>query len=140
MSEKKGLYGTWLVVLGIAILLGIYTAIRLFAQGHYLFNTNDVIIWSLPLGVYIFLALTSSGLTLLAGIPLVLKIKKYEPFAKRLVFLAIATLLGGFVAIGFPHALHHAVPEFFITHMVDGVYLQRGTGGVDRQILENAYR
>ena len=100
MSEKKGLYGTWLVVLGIAILLGLYTAIRLFAQGHYLFNTNDVIIWSLPLGVYIFLALSSSGLTLLAGIPLVLKVKKYEPFAKRLVFLAIATLLGAFVAIG----------------------------------------
>jgi molybdopterin-containing oxidoreductase family membrane subunit len=100
MSEKKGLYGTWLVVLGIAILLGLYVAIRLFAQGHYLFNTNDVLIWSLPLGVYIFLALTSSGLTLLTGIPLVLKVKKYEPFAKRLVFLAIATLLGGFVAIG----------------------------------------
>ncbi|MGD8882919.1 MAG: polysulfide reductase NrfD [Desulfobacterales bacterium] len=100
MSEKKGLYGTWLVVLGIAILLGLYAAIRLFVQGHYLFNTNDVIIWSLPLGVYIFLALTSSGLTLLAGIPLVFKFKKYEPFAKRLVFLAIATLLGGFVAIG----------------------------------------
>ncbi len=100
MSEKKGLYGTWLVVLGIAILLGLYAAIRLFVQGHYLFNTNDVILWSLPLGVYIFLALTSSGLTLLAGIPLVLKVKKYELFAKRLVFLAIATLLGGFVAIG----------------------------------------
>ena len=100
MSEKKGLYGTWLVVLAIAILLGLYAAIRLFTQGHYLFNTNDVLIWSLPLGVYIFLALTSSGLTLLAGIPLVLKVKKYEPFAKRLVFLAIATLLGGFVAIG----------------------------------------
>ena len=100
MSENKGLYGTWLVVLGIAILLGLYAAIRLFAQGHTLFNTNDVLIWSLPLGVYIFLALTSSGLTLLAGIPLVLKVKKYEPFAKRLVFLAIATLLGGFVAIG----------------------------------------
>jgi molybdopterin-containing oxidoreductase family membrane subunit len=100
MSEKKGLFGTWLVVLGIAILLGLYAAIRLFAQGHFLFNTNDVIIWSLPLGVYIWLALTSSGLTLLAGIPLVLKVKKYEPFAKRLVFLALATLLGGFVAIG----------------------------------------
>jgi molybdopterin-containing oxidoreductase family membrane subunit len=100
MSEKKGLYGIWLVALGIAILLGLYAAIRLFAQGHYLFNTNDVIIWSLPLGVYIFLALTSSGLTLLAGLPLVFKIKKYEPFAKRLVFLAFATLLGGFVAIG----------------------------------------
>lgn len=100
MSEKKGLYGTWLVVLGIAILLGLYAAIRILAQGHYLFNTNDVLIWSLPLGVYIFLALTSSGLTLLAGMALVLKINKYEPFAKRMVFLAIATLLGGFVSIG----------------------------------------
>ncbi len=100
MSEKKGLYGIWLVALGIAIVLGLIAAIRLFAQGHYLFNTNDVLLWSLPLGVYIWLALTSSGLTLLAGMPLVLKIKRYEPFAKRLVFLAIATLLGGFVAIG----------------------------------------
>ena len=100
MSEKKRLYGIWLVVLGIAILFGLYTTLKLFIQGHGLFNTNDVIIWSLPLGVYIFLALTSSGLTLLAGLPLVLKIKKYEPFAKRLVFLAIATLMGAFVAIG----------------------------------------
>ncbi len=100
MNEKKGLYSIWLVILGIAILLGLYTAVKLFTQGHALFNTNDVIIWSLPLGVYIFLALTSSGLTLLAGIPLVLKVKKYEPFAKRLVFLAIATLMGAFVAIG----------------------------------------
>ncbi|MBW2492123.1 MAG: polysulfide reductase NrfD [Deltaproteobacteria bacterium] len=100
MSEKKGVYGIWLVILGIAILLGLYTALKLFTQGHALFNTNDVIIWSLPLGVYIFLALTSSGLTLLAGMPLMLKIKKYEPFAKRLVFLSAATLMGAFVAIG----------------------------------------
>ncbi len=99
MNEKKGLYGIWLVTLGIAILVGLFTAVKLFTQGHALFNTNDVIIWSLPLGVYIFLALTSSGLTLLAGIPLVLNVKKYEPFAKRLVFLAIATLMGAFVAI-----------------------------------------
>ncbi len=100
MSVKKGLYGTWLAVLAVALLLGLYAAVRLFVQGHWLFNTNDVIIWSLPLGVYIFLALTSSGLTLMSGIPLVLKIKKYEPFAKRQVFLAIATLLGAFVSIG----------------------------------------
>jgi molybdopterin-containing oxidoreductase family membrane subunit len=59
-----------------------------------------VLIWTLPLGVYIFLALSSSGLTLLSALPLVFGIKKYEPFAKRLVFLAIATLCGGFVSIG----------------------------------------
>jgi molybdopterin-containing oxidoreductase family membrane subunit len=72
----------------------------LFTQGHYLFNADDVLMWSLPLGVYIYLALTSTGLTLLASLPLVFGVKKFEPLAKRLVFLAIATLIGAFVAIG----------------------------------------
>jgi len=100
MSAKKGLYGTWMVVLGLAVLIGLYTTYKLFADGHVLFNTNDVIIWSLPLGVYIYLALASSGLTILSALPLVFGIRKYEPFAKRLVFLAIATLCGAFVSIG----------------------------------------
>ncbi|MEW5909832.1 MAG: NrfD/PsrC family molybdoenzyme membrane anchor subunit, partial [Thermodesulfobacteriota bacterium] len=90
----------WFLILSIGILSGLYAAFNLFTKGHILFNTNDVIIWSLPLGVYIFLALTSSGLTLLSAIPLVFGVGKYQPFAKRLVFLAVATLCGGFVSIG----------------------------------------
>ena len=100
MSAKKGLFSTWLTVLGVAVLIGLYTAYKLFAEGHGLFNTNDVILWSLPLGVYIYLALVSSGLTLLSALPLVFGIRKYEPFAKRLVFLSVATLCGAFVSIG----------------------------------------
>ncbi|UCD81800.1 MAG: polysulfide reductase NrfD [Desulfobacterales bacterium] len=100
MSEKKGLFGVWLAVLGIGIVLGLITTFKLFSQGHSLFNTNDVLIWTLPLGAYIFLALASSGMTLLAAFPLVFGVKKYEPFAKRLVFLSIATLCGGFVSLG----------------------------------------
>ena len=99
-KNTKRLYGLWLGLLGVAIIIGLIAAFKLFTEGHGLFNTNDVIIWSLPLGVYIFLALTSSGLTMLASIPLVFEVKKYEPVAKRLVFLSIATLIGGFVAIG----------------------------------------
>ena len=99
-KNSKGLYGMWLGLLGIAIIIGLVAAFKLFTEGHGLFNTNDVILWSLPLGVYIFLALTSSGLTMLASIPLVFEVKKYEPVAKRLIFLSIATLIGGFVAIG----------------------------------------
>jgi Ni/Fe-hydrogenase subunit HybB-like protein len=100
MSAKKGLFNIWMAILGIVVLIGLYTTYKLFTVGHVLFNTNDVIIWSLPLGVYIYLALASSGLTILAALPLVFGIKKYEPFAKRLVFLAIATLCGAFVSIG----------------------------------------
>jgi len=100
MNGNKSLYPIWLGVLGIALLAGAVAGVFIFIQGHILFNANDVLIWTLPLGVYIFLALSSSGLTLLSALPLVFGIKKYEPFAKRLVFLAIATLCGGFVSIG----------------------------------------
>ena len=113
MTEKnnKGTTLVWLGLLGIVIAVGLVAAFRLFTEGHYLFNTNDVIIWSLPLGVYVFLAITSSGLTLLAGLPLFFGLKQYEPFAKRLVFLAIATLCGAFVSIGLelgnvPHMIY----------------------------------
>lgn len=99
-TQTKRLPVAWLGLLGAAILVGLYGAVRIFSEGHGLFNTNDIIIWSLPLCVYIFLALTSSGLTLLAAIPMVFGVKRYAPFAKRLVFLAIATLCGAFVAIG----------------------------------------
>lgn len=100
MKSSNSAYFTWLGLIGLAIAAGLFAAFRLFSEGHYLFNTNDVLLWSLPLGVYIYLALTSSGLTLLASLPLVFGVKKFEPLAKRLVFLAIATLLAGFVSIG----------------------------------------
>lgn len=100
MKGKNGLYYTWMAVLGIAIIAGLVTALKLFIQGHGLFNANDVLIWTLPLGVYIFLALASSGLTLLSALPLVFGVKEYEPLAKRMIFLAIATLCGAFVSVG----------------------------------------
>jgi molybdopterin-containing oxidoreductase family membrane subunit len=100
MTKSRGAYITWLGLIGVAIIAGLYAAFRLLTEGHYLFNANDVLMWSLPLGVYIYLALTSTGLTLLASLPLVFGVKKFEPLAKRLVFLAIATLIGGFASIG----------------------------------------
>lgn len=100
MSASRSLYSMWWGVLGIALLSGAAAGVYIFVKGHVLFNANDVLIWTLPLAVYIFLALSSSGLTLLSALPLVFGVTRYEPLAKRLVFLAIATLCGGFVAIG----------------------------------------
>jgi len=100
MYGKKSLFIVWMTTLGLFMLLGLYTTVKLFQEGHWLFNTNDVLVWSMPLVVYVFLALSSSGLTLLSAIPTVFGVKRYEPFAKRLVFLALATLCGAFVAIG----------------------------------------
>lgn len=99
MSGKKTLYQAWLAVLGVFILAGLYTTAKLFQEGHWLFNANDVIVWSLPLGMYIFLALSSSGLAMLSALPTLFGIRRLESFSKRLVFLALATLCGGFLAI-----------------------------------------
>jgi molybdopterin-containing oxidoreductase family membrane subunit len=100
MNGTRRLYGTWLVLLGIAVIAGLLTTFKIFIEGHGLFNANDVLLWTLPLGAYIFLALASSGLALLSGVPLVFGVKEYESVAKRLVFLSIATLVGAFVCIG----------------------------------------
>lgn len=90
----------WMSILGAAVLAGLFTAFRLFTEGHILFNTSDVVIWTLPLGAYVFFALTSSGLTIVAALPLVFKMERYQPIAKRLVFLALATLAAAFTSIG----------------------------------------
>jgi molybdopterin-containing oxidoreductase family membrane subunit len=93
-------YLAWLGVLGVAILAGLYTALRLFMDGHVLFNANDVVLWTLPLGSYVFFALTSSGLGLLSSLPLLFGVERYRPVAKRVVLLAIATLAAAFISIG----------------------------------------
>lgn len=100
MSNAQKLYIPWLIFLLAGIAVGLFAAVKLFAQGHSLFNANDVLIWTLPLATYVFLALTSTGLTLVASMPLVFNLEQYEPLAKRLVYLAIATLVGAFLAIG----------------------------------------
>ena len=100
MNTAQKLNISWMIVLATGIGVGLVTALILLVQGHYLFNANDVLIWTLPLGVYVFLALASSGMSMVASLPLVFNMEQYEPLAKRMVFLAIATLIGAFVSIG----------------------------------------
>ena len=45
MNGNRSKYIGWLTILGVLLLPGIYAAVKLFTEGHYLFNTNDVIIW-----------------------------------------------------------------------------------------------
>ncbi|UZP68079.1 polysulfide reductase NrfD [Desulfovibrio mangrovi] len=100
MSLANTLRVPWLALLGAGVLTGLYTAAQLFSEGHALFKANDVIVWTLPLVAYVFFALTSTGLALVASMPLVFGVKELMPQAKRLTFLAIATLAAAFIAIG----------------------------------------
>jgi molybdopterin-containing oxidoreductase family membrane subunit len=93
------LYIGWIVLLAIALLGGLVTAYKVLTVGHVIYGGNDVLFWTLPLATYMFFALTSTGLTFVASIPLVFGIKRYEPVAKRAVFLAIAALIAAFVSL-----------------------------------------
>ena len=93
------LYISWIVVLGIAVLAGLYTTYKVLTTGHVLYSANDIVVWTLPLAVYAFFVLASTGLALLASIPLTFKVQQYETIAKRATLLAIAALLAAFVSM-----------------------------------------
>lgn len=97
--KASPLYIGWIAALGIAILAGLFTAYKVVTVGHVIYGATNLLFWTLPLATYMFFALTSTGLTFVASIPLVFGIKRYEPVAKRAVFLAIAALVAAFVSL-----------------------------------------
>ncbi|BCX16680.1 MAG: oxidoreductase [Geminicoccaceae bacterium] len=74
--------------------------------GHAGFNTTNYgVFWGLPIVAYDYFLLTSTGLTLLASLPLTLGLRQFDPIAKRCIWLALAALVGG-VAILFMELAH----------------------------------
>ncbi len=111
-----------LVVLGASVAgLVVSVGIALFmlnAQGHAAFNTNnDGVSWGLPIATYVFFVLTSTGLTFVASLAMVFNLKGFYPVVKRIVWLAVAALLGGFACLAFdlghPFRMLWAIPLSF---------------------------
>ncbi len=88
---------------------------QLIFVGHAAFNTSsDGVNWGMPISTYVFFALTSSGLTMIASLGTVFGFKQFLPIAKRCIFLAIITLVSGFsvlaLELGHPFRLLWAIP------------------------------
>ncbi len=87
----------------------------LLTQGHAAFNTNSYgITWGLPISTYVFLVLTSTGLTFIASLSMLFGFEEFYPVAKRCVWLAVVTLVAGFTVLalelGHPFRMLWAVP------------------------------
>ena len=89
----------WVAALGVVILAGLITTYQIFSVGLGVLGLNDVVVWALPTAAYIYFTGASFGLCILSTIPILFGVKHFEPIAKRAVFLAIATLLGGLIAL-----------------------------------------
>ncbi len=90
----------------------------LMADGHSAFNTgSDGVTWGLPVVNYVFFALASTGLTLVASLAMTFGNKAWYPIAKRCVWLSLVTLVAGFASLalelGNPLRMLWAIPLNF---------------------------
>ncbi|MHB1290970.1 MAG: NrfD/PsrC family molybdoenzyme membrane anchor subunit [Sulfuricella sp.] len=103
--------------LSVAVLLAslAFVFYMLFTEGHASFNTSsDGVNWGSAIATYVFFALISSGLTIIASLATVFGFKQFYPVAKRCIWLAIVTLIAGFAVLalelGHPFRMLWAVP------------------------------
>ncbi|UCC75954.1 MAG: polysulfide reductase NrfD [Anaerolineales bacterium] len=98
--RSSPVYYGWLGVLAVGIAWGLFAVSKTLIEGHGpLSNTTNLTAWGLGIALYVFLVLTTSGLTFVSSLYLVFGIETYRPIAKRAVFLAIVTLLVGLLMI-----------------------------------------
>lgn len=103
-----------IAAIGLVLALG-YAGMNLMGVGHASFNTTNLgVVWGLPIVIYDYFLLTSTGLTLVASLSLVLGLKEFDPIAKRCIWLAISGLVGGvavlFLELGHPLRALYAAP------------------------------
>ncbi|MDO8671619.1 MAG: NrfD/PsrC family molybdoenzyme membrane anchor subunit [Dehalococcoidia bacterium] len=96
---KSALARAILVILVLGVATGFYAIAAIFIHGPALLDATDYIPWGILISTYIFFVLSSTGLCFVSSLGHVFGIKKFEAISKRAVFLAIATMLSGFVAL-----------------------------------------
>ncbi len=100
------------------LLAGGQTLANLATQGHAAFNTTNLgLFWGLPIVIYDYFLLTSTGLAMVASLAIVTGAEEFRPVLRRTVWLALAGLLGGVVVLmlelGHPLRALWAVPFSF---------------------------
>jgi hypothetical protein len=97
LRMKDFLTPTWALIV-IGVLVGGTVAIMEMFVGHY-FATNQVMVWTLPLITYIFLALMSTGISIVVAYGLITDNAVIKEHLRPLLIMAIGILLGGFAAL-----------------------------------------
>lgn len=97
----KGPAGLGLLVLSAIVLVASfgYAFMSLSSHGHAAFNTTSTLPWGQPIATYLYFALASSGLGMIASLPLVFGFKQFYPVVKRAIFLAFIILVSGMAVL-----------------------------------------
>jgi molybdopterin-containing oxidoreductase family membrane subunit len=101
VSTSRG-YNLAVVVSGLFAAAGIAFGLHALLIGHeHAYNNTREMPWGLLIAAYVFFVVTSTGLCLVSSIGHVFNVDGLKPIAKRSVFLAIVSIVAGFVIIGF---------------------------------------
>jgi Ni/Fe-hydrogenase subunit HybB-like protein len=117
--QAGGMVNTTLMGGGVLLVVGLGLAlVNLMSGGHASFNSgSDGVTWGLPVVNYVFFALASTGLTMVASVAMTFGNKAFYPIAKRCVFLSLVTIAAGFASLalelGHPFRMLFAVPLNF---------------------------
>ncbi len=101
-GSRSGVYNGVIGLLGLLTLVGIAFGLHAFYLGyHNVYGVSREVPWGVVLAAYVFFVVTSTGLCLVSSIGHVFGFETFKPIAKRSVFLAIATIVSGFLVIAF---------------------------------------
>lgn len=100
-NMMKGPAGTGLLLVSAIVLVAsfAYAMSNLMSHGHASLNTSSTLPWGQPIATYLYFALASSGLGLIASLPLVFGFKQFYPIVKRCIFLAFVILISGMAVL-----------------------------------------
>lgn len=90
----------WKRISLVMVLVGLVGAAAILIYGENILGTSDGVPWGSLISTYLFFAAASVGLTLMASLWYIFGNPVFEPITKRALYLAIISVLLGFVAIG----------------------------------------
>lgn len=107
--QQKGLavsssrtYNMMIAIFGLMAALGVASGLHALLIGHeQAYGVTREVPWGLLIATYVFFVVTSTGLCLVSSIGHVFNVETLKPIAKRSVFMAITTIIAGFLVIGF---------------------------------------
>ncbi len=102
VATSSTTYNAVIAFLALFTAIGIAAGIHAFFIGHdHAYGITREVPWGLLIATYVFFVVTSTGLCLVSSIGHVFGVQTLMPIAKRSVFLSIATIVSGFLVIGF---------------------------------------
>lgn len=100
--QSSRAYNAAIMISGMFAALGIAFGLHAMLVGHeHTYGVTREVPWGLLISTYVFFVVTSTGLCLVSAIGHVFGVKAFQPIAKRSVFMAIISIIAGFLVIAF---------------------------------------